>query len=39
MNPTFQFGSPLFDKVTIRLDPKYYSGKQLVIETTNNSKE
>ncbi len=39
MNPTFQFGSPIFDKVTIHLDPKYYSGKQLVIQTKNNSKE
>jgi putative alpha-1,2-mannosidase len=29
----------LFDKVTIRLDPKYYSGKELVIETKSNSKE
>jgi len=38
-NPTFQFGSPLFDKVTIKLDPKYYSGKELVIETKNNLKE
>ncbi len=39
MNPTFQFGSPLFDKVTIQLDPNYYSGKELVIETRNNLKE
>jgi len=39
MNPTFQFGSPMFDKVTIKLDKKYYSGKELVIETRNNSKE
>lgn len=39
MNPTFQFGSPMFDKVTIQLDPKYYSGKELVIQTKNNSKE
>jgi len=39
MNPTFQFGSPLFTKVSIQLDPKYYSGKVLVIETKNNSKE
>ena len=38
INPTFQFGSPLFDKVTIQLDPKYYTGKELVIETKNNSK-
>ena len=39
MNPTFQFGSPQFDKVTIQLDPNYYLGKELVIETRNNSKE
>ncbi len=39
MNPTFQFGSPLFDKVTIQLDQKYYGGKSLVIETRNNSKQ
>jgi predicted alpha-1,2-mannosidase len=39
MNPTFQFGSPLFDKVTIQLDPKYYPGKKLVIEARNNAKE
>jgi putative alpha-1,2-mannosidase len=38
-NPTFQFGSPIFDKVTIQLDQKYYSGKTLVIETRNNSKQ
>ena len=38
MNPTFQFGSPIFDKVTIQLDPKYYRGKELIIETKNNSK-
>jgi len=39
MNPTFQLGSPIFDKVTIQLDPKYYKGKELVIETKNNAKE
>lgn len=39
MNPSFQFGSPIFDKVTIKLNPKYYSGKELVIKTVNNSKE
>jgi predicted alpha-1,2-mannosidase len=39
INPTFQFGSPQFDKVTVQLDPKYYSGKELVIETKNNAKE
>lgn len=32
--------SPVFDKVTIRLNDKYYSGKELVIEKkTNDSKE
>ena len=39
MNPTFQFGSPLFDQVTIQLDPKYYSGKELKIEIKNNAKD
>jgi putative alpha-1,2-mannosidase len=39
LNPTFQFGSPQFDKVTIQLDPTYYKGKELIIETRNNSKE
>ncbi|MBV5348949.1 GH92 family glycosyl hydrolase [bacterium] len=39
MNPTFQFGSPLFNKVTIQLDPNYYSGKELMIETKNNTKK
>lgn len=34
-NPSFQFGSPLFDKITIQLDEKFYSGKELVIETIN----
>ncbi len=33
--PTFQFGSPIFDKVSIRLP----SGEDLVIETVNNSSE
>ncbi len=36
-NPTFQFGSPMFGKVTIRLNNKYYEGRELVIETVNNS--
>jgi predicted alpha-1,2-mannosidase len=39
MNPTFQFGSPLFDKITIKLDNKYYTGKELIIETKNNAKD
>ncbi|WP_242206407.1 GH92 family glycosyl hydrolase [Aestuariivivens insulae] len=38
-NPTFQFGSPLFDKITIKLDEAYYPGNELVIETINQSPE
>ena len=30
-------GSPLFDKIKIHLSPKYYKGKEFVIETKNNS--
>ena len=37
--PTFQFGSPLFDKITIKLDPDYYNGGELIIKTVNNSPE
>jgi len=35
--PTFQFGSPQFDKITINLDQEYYDGKELIIKTVNNS--
>lgn len=38
-DPAFGLGSPLFDKVTIELNPKYFKGKQFVIETRQNSKE
>jgi putative alpha-1,2-mannosidase len=31
--PTFQFGSPLFDKIVIELDQDYYEGQKLVIST------
>lgn len=37
--PSFALGSPLFDKVTIQLDNRYYKGKEFVIETRNNGKE
>ena len=39
IDPTFQIGSPLFDKVTIRLNPNYYKGRTFVIETRNNAPE
>ena len=32
-NPSFSVGSPLFRKVTVKLDRKYYKGKQFVIST------
>ncbi|GGZ30487.1 hypothetical protein GCM10007049_24020 [Echinicola pacifica] len=35
-NPSYEIGSPLFDKVTISLNPDYYSGGNFVIRTTNN---
>lgn len=38
VNPIYEITSPIFDKITIELDPKYYSGKTFVIETENNSK-
>jgi predicted alpha-1,2-mannosidase len=37
--PTYEIGSPLFDKVTIHLDPNYYPGGMFTIEAINNSKE
>lgn len=37
INPQFQVGSPLFDKVTIKLNRKYYKGKKFTIKTENNS--
>jgi putative alpha-1,2-mannosidase len=33
--PSFQFGSPIFDKVIIELDKTYYKGGQLIISTQN----
>lgn len=35
--PTYDITSPVFDKITIELDPDYYKGKQFVITTHNNS--
>lgn len=37
INPKFQIGASLFDKVTIRLNNDYYPGKQFVIETKRQS--
>ncbi|RQO64747.1 glycoside hydrolase family 92 protein [Pedobacter sp. KBW01] len=38
-NPELDLTSPLFNKITIQLDPKFYKGKEFVIEAHNNSKE
>jgi len=35
----YEITSPVFDKVTIHLDPAYYTGKTFVIRTKNNSKD
>ena len=35
-NATMQLGSPLFEKITIHLSPKYYDGGVFVIDATNN---
>ncbi len=35
--PVYTIGSPLFKKVTIRLDKRYYTGKTFTIECINNS--
>ena len=38
-NPTFQIGSPMFDRIEIKLNSKYAKGKTFVIETENNGKD
>ena len=37
--PTFQLGSPLFDKIEITLNQHYYTGRKIVIEAIHNSDE
>jgi len=37
VNPTYQITSPVFDKVTILLNQKYFKGKSFVISAKNNS--
>jgi predicted alpha-1,2-mannosidase len=37
VDPIYEITSPVFDKITIALDNKFYSGKQFVISTENNS--
>jgi hypothetical protein len=35
--PAYELSGPIFSKITISLDPKYYSGKTFVIEAKNAS--
>ncbi len=37
--PVYDISSPIFDEVSIKLDTAYYTGKQFVIKTYNNSKQ
>ena len=36
--PAFALGSPLFDKITVRLSDRYYKGGEFVIRTRNNGR-
>lgn len=36
-NPTYEITSPVFDRIEIRLDPKYYNGKKFTIVSEGNS--
>ena len=37
--PIYEIGSPLFRRIVVHLDRKYYPGRQFVIEAKNNSPE
>ena len=37
--PVYEVTSPVFDEITIKLSPDYYTGKEFKIKTYNNSKE
>ncbi len=37
--PSMGLGSPLFDRIVIKLNPDYYPGKKIEITTTGNSNE
>ena len=39
VKPIYEIGSPLFSKITIHLDPRYYPGKTFVIDAQNCSKK
>lgn len=37
IDPIYEIGSPIFDKITIKLDKAYYLADEFIIETKNNS--
>lgn len=37
--PFYELSSPIFDKITLHLDERYYKGKTFVVETINNSSD
>lgn len=37
INPEFQVGSPIFDRIEIKLNKDYYKGDKFIIEVENNS--
>lgn len=39
IEPYYEIGSPIFDKITVHLHPDYYSSGTFVIETKNNSRD
>lgn len=39
VEPTYEISGPIFDKITIHLDDKYYQGGTFVIEAKNNSNQ
>ncbi|MCE7864340.1 MAG: glycoside hydrolase family 92 protein [Bacteroidetes bacterium CHB5] len=39
VKPIYEIGTPKFDKVTIKLDPKFYPGKTFTIEAKNVSEQ
>ena len=38
-NPAYQIGSPIFDRIVISLNTDYYTGKEFIIKTRNNTIE
>lgn len=38
VRPIYEIGSPVFDRIAIHLDGKYYRGGEFIIEARNNSK-